>query len=68
MLLLGRVLRVRGLHPLDELVDDPVGVGHLEVALAPRLGLNGRDDRDRLALEAGVLGVDVVDGGDDLST
>ena len=52
---------LRGLHPLDELDDDPVGVGHLEVALAPRLGLDRRRDRHALALEALVLGVDVVD-------
>src|SRR5690606_8459463 len=48
-------------HPLHELVDEPVGVLHLEEPLAPRLGLDGRDDIYPLLPQPLALVVDVVD-------
>lgn len=48
-------------HPLNQLVDNTVGVDHLEVALIPGLGFDRRDDFDTLALQPLVLGIDRVD-------
>ena len=50
-------LLAASVHPLHQLPDDAVGVGHLEVALAPRLGVDRRHDVDALVLLTDVDGL-----------